>query len=168
MIIMSALEQINTLSWDFIVTTVCKKTCCNTLTHYSDSEQTSLCSFSLLLHAQQRSNKYHFYSLWFYLTGSRTHNLPHWRRARKPLHYQCCLDDNDDRPITQYDHKMFMAFMALMVKIRTDSGFLIRQFWPIYQFKFLVMSIILNESMDQSYISKWETPKNYFCYLIQI
>jgi hypothetical protein len=52
--------------------------------------------------------------------------------------------------------------------IGTNSGFLIRQLWPIYEFKFLVMKIILNESMDQSYISKWETPKNYFCYLIQI
>jgi hypothetical protein len=61
-----------------------------------------------------------------------------------------------------------MVFMALMVKIGTNSGFLIRQLWPIYEFKFLAMKIILNESMDQSYISKWETPKNYFCYLIQI
>ena len=34
-------------------------------THYLNSEQTSLCSFSLMLHAWWRSNKYQFYSLWF-------------------------------------------------------------------------------------------------------
>jgi hypothetical protein len=33
--------------------------------HYPDSEPTSLCSFSLMLHAYRRSNKYQFYSLWF-------------------------------------------------------------------------------------------------------
>jgi hypothetical protein len=45
----------------------------------SDSEPTSLCSFSLMLHAKQsqRSNKYQLYSLWFDPTWARTHNLPH-------------------------------------------------------------------------------------------
>jgi hypothetical protein len=35
-------------------TTVHRKTCCSTLTHYPDSEPTSLCSYSLILCAQQR------------------------------------------------------------------------------------------------------------------
>ena len=35
------------------------------MTHYPDSESTSLCSSSLMLHAYRRSNKYQFYSLWF-------------------------------------------------------------------------------------------------------
>jgi len=30
-----------------------------------------------MLHAEQRSNKYQFYSLWFDLIGSRTHDLQH-------------------------------------------------------------------------------------------
>jgi hypothetical protein len=33
-------------------------------THYSDSEPTMLCSYSLVLHALRRSNKYQCYSLW--------------------------------------------------------------------------------------------------------
>jgi hypothetical protein len=41
-----------------------KQQCRSTRTHYPDSEPTSLCSFSLMLHAYQRSNKYQFYSLW--------------------------------------------------------------------------------------------------------
>jgi hypothetical protein len=32
-------------------TTVCRLTCCPTLTHYPDSEPTRLCSFSLMLRA---------------------------------------------------------------------------------------------------------------------
>ena len=37
----------------------------HTRTHYPDSEPTSLCSFSLMLRASRRSNKYEFHSLWF-------------------------------------------------------------------------------------------------------
>jgi len=37
----------------------------HTRTHYPDSEPTSLCSFSLLLRAWWRSNKYQLYSPWF-------------------------------------------------------------------------------------------------------
>ena len=50
-------------------------------THYSDSdsEQISLCSHFLMLHAQQRSNKYQFYSLWFDPTRAQIHNLAHLR-----------------------------------------------------------------------------------------
>ena len=36
-------------------------TCRSTRTHYPDSEPTSLCSFSIILRAWQRSNKYQFY-----------------------------------------------------------------------------------------------------------
>jgi hypothetical protein len=32
-------------------TTVCRETCHSTWTHYRDSDPTSLCSFSLMLHA---------------------------------------------------------------------------------------------------------------------
>ena len=46
------------------------------------SEPTSLCSFSLVLCALRKSNKYQLYSLWFEPTGARTHDLPHSRRAR--------------------------------------------------------------------------------------
>ena len=46
-------------------TTVRGQTCCPTRTHYSDSEPTSLCSFSLMLRASWRSNKYILHSLWF-------------------------------------------------------------------------------------------------------
>ena len=38
-------------------------TCCSTSTHYPDSEPTSLCSFSLMLLAQQRRNKQHFFKV---------------------------------------------------------------------------------------------------------
>ena len=68
-----ALFQTNMLIWIFIVelteTTVRGQTRCSTPTHYSDSEPTSLCSFSLMPHAQRRSIKYQFHSLWFDPTG---------------------------------------------------------------------------------------------------
>jgi hypothetical protein len=50
--------------------------------HYPDSEPNSLCSYSLMLRALRRCNKYQFYSLWFDPIGTRAHDLPHWRRAR--------------------------------------------------------------------------------------
>jgi hypothetical protein len=56
-------------------------TCCSTLTHYPDFEYTSLYSYSWMLHAQRTSSKYHCYSLWFHLTRSKTHDLPHSRWA---------------------------------------------------------------------------------------
>jgi hypothetical protein len=47
-----------------------------TWTHYPDSKPTSLCFFSLMLHALRRSNKYQFYSLWFDQIGARPQDLP--------------------------------------------------------------------------------------------
>ena len=47
------------------------QTCHSTRTHYPDSEPTNLCSFSLMLRAQWRNNKFQFYSLWFYLIWAR-------------------------------------------------------------------------------------------------
>ena len=65
MMMRSALYQTNMLSQcQLTETTVCGQTCHLNLTHYHDFK-TSLCSFSLMLHAQWRSNKYQFYSLWF-------------------------------------------------------------------------------------------------------
>jgi hypothetical protein len=48
--------------------TVRRKTCHPTWTHYPDSESTSLCSDSLMLPSQRRSNKYQFFV--FGLTSS--------------------------------------------------------------------------------------------------
>ena len=81
------------LECQFIETTVRGQTCRSTRTHYSDSPPTSLCSFSLMLRAQRRSNKYQFYSLWFDPTGTRTHDLPHSRLVtlRLSLNYRSLL-----------------------------------------------------------------------------
>ena len=49
-------------------------------THYSDSEPSSL--FTLMLRAYRKSNKYQFYHLWFDPTVTRSHDLPHSKRAR--------------------------------------------------------------------------------------
>jgi hypothetical protein len=46
----------------------------------------SLCSYSF--NAKQRSSKYQFHSLWFYPTGTWTHDLLHLRWARKPLYHR--------------------------------------------------------------------------------
>ena len=43
-------------------TTVCGWICRSIRTHYSDFEPTSLCSYSLLMHAQRRSIKHQCYS----------------------------------------------------------------------------------------------------------
>ena len=55
------------LECQFIEATVCGQICRSTLKHYSDSDPTSLCSYSLMLHS------YQFYSLWFDKTGAKTH-----------------------------------------------------------------------------------------------
>ena len=64
MMIRSALCYTNMLSWilqcQLTETPVRRQTCRPTGTHYPDSEPTSLCSFSLMLCAQQRNNKYQF------------------------------------------------------------------------------------------------------------
>ena len=62
--------------------------CCSIRTHYHDSEQSSLYSFSLMLPTQWRNNKDQFYSLLVDPTGARTHNLPRIRRHR------CCSKDD--------------------------------------------------------------------------
>ena len=87
MMMMSSLYEINNLTLKFLQyqlteTTVRGQTCRSTLTHYSDSEPTNLCSFSFMLCAQRRSNKYQFLSLWFDLTGVPIYDLLHSRRAR--------------------------------------------------------------------------------------
>ena len=80
MMMRPALFQTNTLSWIFIV-----------LAHWNNSLQVIMslhsgtlfwfqgnqfvCSFSLMLRAYRRSNKYQFYSLWFYLTRTRTYDF---------------------------------------------------------------------------------------------
>ena len=74
MMMRSALYQTNTLSQIFLQcqlteTIVRRQTCHSTRTYYPDSEPTSLCSFFLMLHAQRRSNKYQFYSLWLTRSG---------------------------------------------------------------------------------------------------
>jgi len=53
----------------FTETTVHGYACRSTRTHHSDSKPTSLCSYSLVLHALLRSNKYQFYNFWFDPTG---------------------------------------------------------------------------------------------------
>jgi hypothetical protein len=55
-------------------------------THYLDSESTSLCSLSLMLHAQRRSNTYQFYSLWFDPMAMETQDLQHQRRWKPRIY----------------------------------------------------------------------------------
>ena len=51
--------------WQGELTTVIGQICLSTRTHYSDSEPTSICSFSLMLRSYRRSNKYQVYILLF-------------------------------------------------------------------------------------------------------
>ena len=56
-----------------------------TWTHHYYSEPTSPWSYSLILHAYQRNNKYQFYSLWFDLTG--THPMIYHTWGKHNNHY---------------------------------------------------------------------------------
>ena len=100
MMMKSALDQTNTLSWIFYSASSLKQQSAGR--HVAPlgqiilipSEPTSLCSYSLMLCAQRRSNKYQFHSHWFDAIVARTHS----RRARKPLHHRsgsqyknCCI-----------------------------------------------------------------------------
>jgi hypothetical protein len=61
--------------WQFTETTAPHARCHFTCNHYRLWE--NLCSYSLMLHAQQSSIKYHYRNLRFYPTRDRTNNLPH-------------------------------------------------------------------------------------------
>ena len=50
-------------------------------THYPDSDPNRLSSFSLMLHAKPRSNKFQFYSLWIDASMIQTQDVPHSRQA---------------------------------------------------------------------------------------
>ena len=83
MIMMFAFHQTNTAYLHFFnsassQTTIHMQTCRST--HYPDSEPTCLCSFFLMLCAQQRSNKYQFYYHSFDTVGVRTQDLLHTRQ----------------------------------------------------------------------------------------
>jgi hypothetical protein len=75
----------STLSWIFIVISHWNNSTwidmSPTWTHYPDSESSSLRSFSLMLRAYQKSNKYQSFAFWFDPTGTRTYDLPHSRWA---------------------------------------------------------------------------------------
>ena len=77
MMMRSALYQTNTLSWIYIA-------CSPTQTYNPDFEPTSLCSFSLMLRAQRRSNKY---QLVFGLTRSGLEPTIHRTRSEHANHY---------------------------------------------------------------------------------
>ena len=62
-------------------TTVCGQTCRHTRTNYHYSDPTSICSYSLMLHAQLEATNTNFIVIWFDATGARTHDLPHSRRT---------------------------------------------------------------------------------------
>ena len=113
MMMRSALHQTNTLSWNLqcqlTETMIRGQTCHSTQTHYSDSESTGLCSFSLMLRAQRRSNKYQFYSLWFDPTGARTHDLQHSRRACEPLRHRW-ITWIDESHIFFYDIQLLPSY----------------------------------------------------------
>ena len=47
-------------------------------------------SLRLLLSAACLAANTIFYNFWFGLTGARTHDLLHFKRAHKPLHYCGC------------------------------------------------------------------------------
>ena len=72
------------LQCQFTEATIRGQTCRSPRTHYSDSEPANLCSYSLMLRAQQRSNTYKSYSLLFNPKGSRTYDLPHARLTIAP------------------------------------------------------------------------------------
>ena len=91
MMMRSTLYQTNMLSQFFLQcqlteTTVHRQTCRSTRTHYPDSEPTSHCSFSLILRAQRRSNKYQFNGIWFELTGVRTYDIPIYSTIYNEIH----------------------------------------------------------------------------------
>ena len=79
------------LSWNFIVLSHWNNSPLVDMslhrTHYSHSEPTSLCPYSLVLWVEKQQNQ--FYSLWFDQTGTRTHDLPRSKCACWPLHHRC-------------------------------------------------------------------------------
>ena len=86
--------------WQGELTTVIGQICRSIRTHYSDSEPTSLCSFSLMLRYQRRSNKYQIYFILFDKTAVRTHNLGVSRRIFRGTHISFatlfCVVANED------------------------------------------------------------------------
>ena len=79
---------------DFYSARSLKQQCLSTRTHYPDSEQTNICSFSVMPHAYRRSNIYQFHSL--SLTRPRLVSMLYGTRGENANHYiidaiHCCL-----------------------------------------------------------------------------
>ena len=91
---------LNTLNWIFIVLAYWNNSPMMEMLPHSDTLfwfcPNLLCSF-------WRCNKYQFHSLWFDAIGSRTHDLPHSRRAQETFDYlHCCgrfLKNNKRNPL---------------------------------------------------------------------
>ena len=81
------------------------------LTYYPDSKTTSLLSYSPMFHAQQRKNKYQFYSVWFDLTGSTTIKTSMLTLA--PLRWV--------KQFIFVSYKMTLFFSAVMISSDLDS-----------------------------------------------
>ena len=115
-------------------TTVRRQTCRSTRTHYSDSEPTSLCSFSLMLRAQRRSNKYQFYNLQFDPTGL---ELRFYRtRGEHANHY---ANDSSSRKKNPHKRKRHATGeTSHILKVRMVCGF---------EFNFLSTFIITDHQM---------------------
>ena len=58
-----------------LIVNLLRLTCRSTPIRYCGSEPTSHYSYSVMLRAKRRSNKYQFYNLWFDPTRDRTHHL---------------------------------------------------------------------------------------------
>ena len=84
-------------------TTVHGYTCLPTLTHYHDSEPTSLCSFSIILRAQRRSNKYQIYSLLFDPTAGLEPTIYHTRSEQANYYTKVNAEAQTDNRNTQKD-----------------------------------------------------------------
>ena len=128
MMTMSALYQtitriIGFLQCQLTETTVHGQACLSTRTYYPDSEQTSLCSFSLILHAQRGRNKYKLYRLWFDPIGVRSYTWDEYANhyATDEVTLDICDDCHGSTYNASWDGEQWCPLYERSSGYNTDS-----------------------------------------------
>ena len=125
------------LQWQLTETTIYGYVCHSARTRYPDPETTSLCSFSFMLCAQRRFNKYQCYSLWFVVdrdsnprsttleASTLTTTLPTWLIPARIIHlktttYKCIISLFSIHKLTDQASNMYVEISNMQRNGNSD------------------------------------------------
>jgi hypothetical protein len=116
-------KKTNMLSWDYYSASSLKQQSCSSIrTHYSDSEPTSLCSYSLILHVLVEKQNYPFNCLWFEPTrGSNPPSSELYQLMILPIHKFIVIQDIVVERYLIFFHVFYYDYRYI-IQIYPDQG----------------------------------------------